>query len=72
MKKLSVNEIEKLKEQFLGKKVQVIANKKNYVGYCEFIGYNPFFSNWGLQVTLNRTPVTRVDPKSIKLFESNS
>jgi hypothetical protein len=69
MTKLSDEELQLLKDKFLNKKISVIdGNGEKWVGECQFLGYNSFIKTWGLQVTLNRTPVTHVDPKSIKLF----
>jgi hypothetical protein len=69
MKQIIPQEIvDQLQEQFLGKRISVEDEKgERWVGECQFIGPNPFFPSWGLQVTINRTPVTNVKIKSIHL-----
>ena len=66
-----------LQYKFLGKKIQV--PNTHYTGFgirggtisgvCTFIGYNPNFPSWGLQVTINRMPITNVDASTIKLID---
>lgn len=65
---LTESEIQQLSDTFLGKKVEVIGDGGRHVGVVDFIGYNQFLPSYGFQVTLSRTPVTNVDPNSIKLF----
>jgi hypothetical protein len=69
MKKLTKVEVDLLKEKFYGKRIFVDTPKGSYAGMCTFIGYNEFFPSWGFQVTIDRTPITNVDPKKIGLFE---
>lgn len=64
--------VQHLQETFLGKKIQVENSKGKWVGVCQFIGPNPFFESWGLQVTLDRTPITNVKLKSIELYENTN
>jgi hypothetical protein len=61
--------VQHLQETFLGKKISVENDKGKWSGVCQFIGSNPFFPSWGLQVTLDRTPVTNVKLKSIQLYD---
>lgn len=64
--------IEQLQETFLHKKVLVLDScGSRWVGECNFIGLNPFILSWGLQVTIDRTPVTNVEIKNISLFNSS-
>jgi hypothetical protein len=61
-------QIEKMKEQFIGKRISVETKDGiGWVGNCEFIGYNKYLPSWGFQVTLDRTPIQYVIPESIKL-----
>ncbi len=58
------------KNKFLGKKVRVIDSKGDeWVGKCEFIGYNKYLPSYGFQVTVNRTPITNVDPSKVELWD---
>ena len=62
--------LQELEDQFLNKRISVdIENDKSIIGVCEFIGHNPFFPHWGLQVVVNRYPITNVSIKSIHLAE---
>ena len=58
-----------LQEQFLGKRVSVDTPKGKFAGVCNFIGHNEFFPSFGLQITLDRTPVTNIEIRNIKLLE---
>lgn len=69
--------VKELQDKFLGKRISVpwtnttgfgtkIPND-TVVGICEFIGPNPLFPSWGLQVTIGRMPITNVDYTKIKL-----
>jgi histidyl-tRNA synthetase len=66
---LTESEIQQLSDTFLGKKVEVIGDGGRYVGVVDFIGYNQFLPSYGFQVTLDRMPVSNVNPNSIKLFK---
>ena len=69
--------VKELQDKFLGKRIRVPwENKTGFgikrpddcvVGICEFIGPNPTFPSWGLQVTIGRMPITNVDYKKIEL-----
>ena len=59
----------KLQEQFLGKRISVENDKGRYIGTCQFIGPNEFFPSFGLQVTIDRTPITNVKIKSVHLVD---
>ncbi len=67
--RLSTEEILALSLKYLGKKVEVKDTKGlSWKGTCDFIGYNPFIPEWGLQVTVERMPLTNIDIKDIKLI----
>jgi len=64
---------DKYREKFLGKKVVVIDSKgEEWVGRCEFIGFNPYLPSYGFQVTINRTPITNVDPFKVELWSKEA
>jgi hypothetical protein len=67
--KLSEEQIAKLREEFLGKRVELVGDGGRHVGVVDFIGYNKYLPTYGFQVTLSRTPVTNVNPNSIKIFK---
>ena len=68
--KMTQQEIDDLKRKFQGERVSLVDGKgEKWVGQVYFIGYNPYFPSWELQVTLDRTPITNVDPKSIRKLE---
>jgi len=73
MEKLSKEVLQELEDKFLGKKITVPFDKgvgaNTLTGKCTFIGYNPLLPTWGLQVTIERTPVTNVNHSSIRLAE---
>jgi hypothetical protein len=69
MTQLNQQTLDILKQQFLGKKLSVKTKKGNFVGNCTFIGYNEYIPSFGLQLTLDRTPITNVEIKDIKLVE---
>ena len=65
---LKKQEIEELNTKFLNKRILVIdSTGKTIGGKCTFIGFNSFFPSWGLQVTVDRMPISNVNPKNIKL-----
>ncbi len=61
--------IENLRKSILGKRVEVKTSDIHIVGICQFFGYNPYLPLWGLQVTVNRTPVTNLELSQIKLVD---
>jgi hypothetical protein len=74
--KMTEKQLQQLKEKFLNKKISLsvindtgygIPGRSKISGKCTFIGYNPHFPSWGLQVTINRTPIQNVDFNNIKL-----
>jgi hypothetical protein len=74
---LTKEQLKELKEKFYGKRVEVPIQKRKdgmgssskltVIGECQFIGYNDMFPSFGLQVTLDRMPITNVDHTKIKL-----
>jgi hypothetical protein len=61
-----------LKEKFLNRKVRVqYINRSGHEdfiqGECTFIGINSHIPSWGLQVTVNRMPITNVAINNISL-----
>jgi hypothetical protein len=76
MTQLTPQQIKQLQDKFLGKRIKVPIQKRadgmgsynsTVTGDCQFIGYNPMFPSFGLQVTLDRMPITNVDHTKIKL-----
>ena len=77
--RLNDEQLKELQDKFLGKQVKVpwvnttgygIIREDDYVmGKCEYLDYNPFFPNRGLQITINRMPITDIDYKKIELIE---
>ncbi len=60
---------QKYRDKFLGKKVRVIdSNGEEWIGKCEFIGYNKYLPSYGFQVTVNRTPITNLNPDNVSLW----
>ena len=64
-----------LQKKYLGKKIKVpIDNKilntnlRYIIGNCDFIGYNEYLPSWGLQVTIDRLPISNVDVTKIELI----
>jgi len=71
MEKLTPQQEQVYKNKFFGKRVRVIDSKGGeWVGKCQFIGYNKYLPSYGFQVTIDRTPVTNVDPTKIELMLS--
>lgn len=67
---ISEARIEEAKQEFLGKKIEFkTQNNIRHVGTCEFLGPNQFFPSWGIQITVNRTPIPQVILDSIKIIE---
>jgi hypothetical protein len=69
--------VKELQDKFLGKKIRVpwvnesgfgiVRENDTITGICEFIGPNPTFPSFGLQVTIGRMPIRNVDYKKIEL-----
>ena len=70
MDRLPEDVLKHLEETFKGKRISVVDGKgETWVGECYFIGHNPYLPSWGLQVTLDRTPISNVVLSSIKIVE---
>lgn len=70
MMEITSDQIRKLNDKFLGKKVILrTEGGKRYVGIAEFIGINQFLPEWGLQFTLSRMPIDHVDQRTVELFD---
>lgn len=68
--RMTQQEIDDLKLKFEGQRVSLIDGKgEKWIGQVDFIGYNSYLPSWDLQVTLNRTPISNVDVKSIRKLE---
>lgn len=68
--KISDEEIKRLSDEFLGKRVDVRDERGvRHTGTLDFVGYNRFLPEWGFQVTLSRTPHDHVVPESIELHK---
>jgi len=75
--RLNDEQLKALQDKFLGKKVKVpwtntsgygIKRENDYIiGKCEFIGYNPFFPSFGLQITIDRMPIRDIDHRKLEL-----
>ncbi len=69
--------VKELQNKFLGKRIsvewvndsenKVIKDGTIVVGVCTSIGPNTLLPSWGLQVTIDRLPVSNVDYKKIRL-----
>lgn len=60
-------------KHFLNKKIEFkTKNGENIIGKCTFIGTNPNFKSWELQVNIDRTPFTNVIPESIKIYNGKT
>jgi hypothetical protein len=64
-----------MREQLLGKRISVSGQLYqgkpigDIVGKCEYFGYNQFLPSWGLQVTIDRMPISNVLLSQIKIVE---
>lgn len=76
--RLNDEQLKALQDKFLGKRVKVpFVNNSGYgikreddyvVGICKYLDYNPFFPGRGLQITVDRLPITDVDYRKIELL----
>jgi hypothetical protein len=72
MKRLDQTTIDKMRSDFIGKRISVTSDKGTVVGICNALGYNEFFSSWGFQVTISRMPVSNVRINSVHLVEDKT
>lgn len=65
---LTQQELDKLREEYIGKRISVEDGKgETWIGTLVFLGYNSFFSSWGLCATLDRLPIQHIKIETIKL-----
>jgi len=70
--------ISALREQLLGKRISVSGQTYSgkpigdIVGKCEYFGYNQFLPSWGLQVTVDRMPISNVSLSQIKILDEKT
>lgn len=57
--------IDQMSQSLLGKRVQY----RDIVGECKYFGYNEYLPKWGLQITLDRMPLSNVDIKQIFIVD---
>jgi hypothetical protein len=57
-----------LEDKFLGKRVMVKTKHGKIGGICNFIGNNEYVPSFGLQITVDRMPITNVEIKDISLI----
>jgi hypothetical protein len=63
------NEIKRIKKELLGERVCVeSSNGETFCGILKFIGYNKFIPSWGIQVTIDRTPLSNINISTIKKY----
>ena len=72
MKRLDQLTIDKMRSNFIGKRISVTNDKNTVVGICDSLGYNEFFPSWGFQITISRMPVSNVKTNSIHLVEDKT
>jgi hypothetical protein len=65
MERISQEQIEQLRLALVGKRVRV----RNMAGICKYFGYNEYIPSFGLQVTIERTPVTNLKLTDITLLD---
>ena len=80
-RKLNEATVAAMQLMLLGKRVKVTGCKSknpmpdgsynlgNVIGECTFFGYNPHFPSFGLQITVDRMPLTNIDISQIELLE---
>jgi len=57
-----------LEDKFLGKRVMVKTKIGKIGGVCQFIGNNEYIPSFGLQITVDRMPITNIKIKDITLI----
>ena len=81
MKRLTEDTVKAMREMLIGNRVKVAGCKSktqmadgtynlgNVVGECTFFGYNTHLPSFGLQITVDRMPLTNIDISQIELIE---
>lgn len=57
-----------LEDKFLGKRVMVKTKIGKIGGVCQFIGNNEYIPSFGLQITIDRMPITNIQIQDITLI----
>lgn len=57
-----------LEDKFLGKRVMVKTKIGKIGGICQFIGNNEYIPSFGLQITVDRMPITNIKIQEITLI----
>ena len=57
-----------LEDKFLGKRVMVKTKIGKIGGICHFIGNNEYIPSFGLQITVDRMPITNIKIQDITLI----
>jgi hypothetical protein len=57
-----------LEDKFLGKRVMVKTKIGKIGGICQFIGNNEYIPSFGLQITVDRMPITNIKIQDITLI----
>lgn len=57
-----------LEDKFLGKRVMVKTKIGKIGGVCQFIGNNEYIPSFGLQITVDRMPITNIQIQDITLL----
>jgi hypothetical protein len=80
--RLTDDTIKAMRAMLLGNRVKVTGCKSknlmpdctynfgNVVGECTFFGYNPHFPTFGLQITVDRMPLTNINISQIELIDN--
>ena len=63
MERIKQEIIQEMSETLVGKRVAY----RDMTGKCDYFGYS-FFESWGLQLTIDRTPISNVKISEIKLI----
>lgn len=63
MERIPQHIIDQMSQSLVGKRIYY----KGIGGICKYFGYS-YFESWGLQLTIERTPVSNVDIREIKLM----
>ena len=74
MDRIDETVLEQIRSELIGKRVRLKVHKNigpfpdsDIVGKCDFIGYNPHFPSFGLQITIDRMPCTNINLSQISL-----
>ena len=57
-----------LEDKFLSKRVMVKTKIGKIGGVCQFIGNNEYIPSFGLQITVDRMPITNIQIQDITLI----